>query len=120
MLRFEPTFRIGVLHEEMARVLHHASVWARLARVDLVVNCGSNGTHNPGTLHPWDLALDLDTEGDKFHDTEQLHGYLARILPVEYDVVLEKDHVHVEYDPHRKPAVMDPMFAQPPTSPPQS
>jgi hypothetical protein len=118
MIRFEPNFRLGVLHMETALVLHHASLWSRLAGVDLVVNCGSNGAHNPGTLHPWDLALDLDTEGDRFADTEQLHGYLARILSPEYDVVLEKDHVHVEFDPHRKPAVMDPMFAQPPAVPP--
>jgi hypothetical protein len=114
MMRFEPSFRLGVLHQEIAIVLHHASIWSRLANVDLVVNCGSNGKHNPGTLHPWDLALDLDTEGDRLADTQQLYGYLARVLGVAYDVILESDHVHVEYDPHRKPAPLTPTFAQPP------
>ncbi len=116
MVRFSPTFRLGVLHLEIALVLHHASLWSRLAGVDLVVNCGSNGTHTPGTLHPWDLALDLDTDGDRAVDTAQLHGYLARILPRDYDVVLETDHVHVEFDPHRKPTPLTPAFAQPPAT----
>lgn len=116
MLRFEPTFRIGVLHVEIAVILHHASIWSRLAKVDLVVNSGSDGTHGKGTLHPWDLAVDLDTEGDRPADTEQLYGYLARILPLDYDVILEKDHVHVEFDARRRPAFLIPSFAQPPAT----
>ncbi len=67
-------------------------------------------------MHPWDLALDLDTEGDRFSDTEQLYGYLARILSLDYDVLLEKDHVHVEWDTRRRPALLVPMFAQPPST----
>jgi hypothetical protein len=116
MVRFEPTFRLGVLHIETALVLHHASIWSRLAGIDLVVNAGSDGAHRAGSLHPWDLALDLDTEGDRPDDIEQLHGYLARILPFEFDVVLEVDHVHVEYDPHRKPLPLEPRFRQPATA----
>lgn len=110
MIRFEPHFRLHVLHMELAIVLHHASVWSNVARVDVVVNAGSNGQHSPGSLHAWNLALDLDTEGDRRADTEQLAGYLARILPAGYDVVPEPTHVHVEWDPHRRPPVMEPSF----------
>ena len=111
MIRFEPRFRLPVLHMEMALVLHHASTWSEIAKVGLVVNSGGDGTHNPGSLHPWGLALDLDVEGDTFAATEQLYGYLARILPGAYDVVLERTHVHVEFDPHRRPPRLDPAFS---------
>lgn len=114
MVRFESTFRIGVLHQEIALVLHHASIWSRLSQVDLVVDAGSNGPHKAGTLHPWDLALDLTTEGRHVSDLEQLFGYLARILPLDYEVALVPGHVCVAFDSHRRPALLVPMFAQPP------
>jgi len=113
MIRFEPNFRLRVLHHEMAIVLHHASIWSEVNRVGLVVNHGNEGVHKNGSLHPWDLALDLDTEGDRFSDTEQLYAYLARILPGAYDVLLERDHVHVEFDPHRRPPALEPAAATP-------
>lgn len=110
MLRFEPNFRLPLLHMEIALVLHHASTWGAIQRVDLVVNHGGDGAHGDGSLHPWGLALDLDTEGDRFEHVEQLAGYLARILPGSYDVVLERTHVHVEFDPHRRPPQLAPAF----------
>jgi len=114
MIRFDPAFRIGVLHQEIALVLHHASIWSRLARVDLVVDTGSNGPHTPGALHTWDLAIDLTTEGRHNSDIEQLFGYLARILPLDYEVVHERDCVCVALDARRRPSLLVPMFAQPP------
>lgn len=110
MMRFEPDFRLHVLHLELALVLHHASLWSLLTRIDVVVNHGADGTHKPGSLHGWNLALDLDTEGDRVSNTEHLAGYLARMLGPGYDVVLEPTHVHVEWDAHRRPPPLEANF----------
>jgi len=58
--------------------------------------------HGATTLHGWSLAVDLGVAGNVVAQLEKLHGFLARYLPLEYDVILERDHVHVEFDTHRK------------------
>jgi hypothetical protein len=101
MLRFEPTVRIVYLTEQLARALHFASVWALVSQIPVVVNSIDDRQHGPGTLHGFSLALDLDTEGDRPDDLRPLYGYLARHLPEGFEVLLERDHVHVEWDMHR-------------------
>ena len=63
------------------------------------ITSGSDGRHKAASLHPKGLALDFRTrdlmEDDKngfFHDVKDALG-------IEFDVVLELDHLHVEYDP---------------------
>lgn len=98
MLRFEPTVRIGYFGRELADILTHASVWSLRTRIDVVVNSANDLTHGDVTLHTFDLALDLDTAGDQPADLAPLAMYLKRWLSSTYDVVLERDHVHVEWD----------------------
>ncbi len=104
MLPWAPNVRVHYFSEPIARVLHLASVWALVARVGVVVNSMNDRAHGPNSLHGWDLAIDLDTADDRSVDLAQLHGYLARHLPLDYDVVLETDHVHVEWDVKRRTA----------------
>lgn len=104
MLRFDPDFRIHVLPVELAVILHHASVWSAVQRIGVVVVAGANGQHGPDSLHAWSLALDLDTDSDHAVDLALLGGYLARILPAGYDVAARPGHVHVAWDPGRRPA----------------
>lgn len=113
MLRWKHGVFCHVFREELARVLHHASVWSEIAGIGVEVNALADSTHGASSLHPWDLAADLDTDGDKPADLAQLHGYLARVLGAEYDVLLEGDHVHVEWDARRKLATLAPAFQHP-------
>jgi hypothetical protein len=103
MLRFEPTVRIVYFSEPLSKALHLASVWALVSKIGLVVNSIDDLQHGPTTLHGFSLAVDLDTEGDKPEDLRPLYGYLARHLPEGFEVLLERDHVHVEWDMHRAP-----------------
>ena len=50
------------------------------------------------SLHYADLAVDLDTAGDQLGDLVDLDRFLAENLGGGYDVVLEPDHIHVEFD----------------------
>lgn len=105
MLRFQAGVRVGYYSGRLGAVLQAASVWSLAAGVDVDVN--SLGDAAPDrlvtSLHPYDLAVDLDTAGDRSSDLEALARYLRRWLEPSYDVVLEADHVHIEFDTHRPP-----------------
>lgn len=102
MLRFKPEVRIGYFDERAGLVLHYASVFSLRSGIDLEVNSANDSAHGASSLHPTDLAWDLDTVGDKPEDLVKLGRFLASHLPAGYDVVRESDHVHVEFDMHRK------------------
>ena len=69
-----------------------------------VVTSGNDGKHMEGSLHYTNLALDFRTghqwEPPLMSDDEAreiIEEFAAR-LGVGYDVTLEKNHVHAEYD----------------------
>lgn len=67
--------------------------------VDIVITSGTDGKHMKGSKHYSGDALDLRRSNIP---TKLLDTYLTRLrgrLGEDYDVVLEKDHIHVEYDP---------------------
>jgi hypothetical protein len=102
MLRFKPEVRIGYFDERAGLVLHYASVWSLRERIDVEVNSANDSAHGATTLHTTDLAWDLDTAGDKPDDLVKLAKFLAGHLPPGYEIINEQDHVHVEFDMHRK------------------
>lgn len=63
----------------------------------LVVTSMYDGTHMKGSLHYEGLAADLRTSMVPRERLPSLVAALRRKLPRYWDVVLEKDHIHVEY-----------------------
>lgn len=54
----------------------------------------------PASLHNKGLAVDMRTNGIPADIVKQILGGLAAILnPMGFDVALESDHIHVEFDP---------------------
>ena len=60
------------------------------------------GVHKKGSLHYEGLAADLRTSMVPAERLPSLVAALRRKLPRYWDVVLEKDHIHVEYDTRGK------------------
>ena len=55
---------------------------------------GNDGAHSPASLHYVDRALDI-----RFWDLlNSVANEIKKILPEYYDVVVEKDHFHIEAD----------------------
>ncbi len=106
MLIWNPGVKCAYFRLEIALAIHHASAWAIAERGTVYVTSMNDREHGARSLHAFDLAVDLGVAGNLAAPLEQLHGYLARVLPAGFDVVLEADHVHVEWDAHRalKPA----------------
>lgn len=65
---------------------------------ELVVTSVTDGEHKKGSLHPLGLACDLRTR--YFTDDELAHieRDLRLRLTHEYDIVVESDHIHIEFD----------------------
>src|SRR3989304_4563403 len=66
---------------------------------EAVVTSGKDGTHMATSLHYQGLAIDLRTR-----DFVERWGFLLESqLGHGWDVVVEKDHIHLERDPKKKP-----------------
>lgn len=107
MLHFKNEVRIGVLRWQLTDMLEVLCDWSLLHRIDVHVASVNDSLplHQAHTLHQFDLALDCNPDTMAPQDRESLAEYLRRWLPPQYDLVLENDHIHVEWDAHR-PALL--------------
>lgn len=65
----------------------------------VIVTSGLDGVHSAGSLHYYGLALDFGIHPFTSPIVDRIVVDLRLALGNSYDVVLEKDHIHVEYDP---------------------
>ena len=74
------------------------NVYHRLGHNCTITSC-TDGTHSAGSRHYIGLAMDFRTRDIPDHKRAQLRGAVASSLGDEFDVILEDDHLHVEFDP---------------------
>ena len=65
----------------------------------MVVTSVMDGKHRPGSLHYVGYAADLRTWAIESDHLAEFTQGLAEELGEEFDVVLEKDHIHIEFQP---------------------
>jgi hypothetical protein len=65
---------------------------------ELVITSAKDGKHKDGSLHYQGKALDLRTWNIAGREGSVIRE-LQRALGNDFDIVLEKDHIHLEYDP---------------------
>lgn len=87
----------GLQPEALLILLIAQPIWDE-AGVDLVVTSCLDGKHGPNSFHYKGLALDLRTRDFKSGAAKEAADMLRAYLGRHYDVVLEKDHLHVEHD----------------------
>lgn len=88
--------RVEGIAPEMAIAFIITSETYRLRKEKLVITSITDGRHMVGSLHHVGKAIDIRLPAN---DKESLTGELARRLGKDFDVVLETDHIHIEYDP---------------------
>lgn len=64
-----------------------------------VITSAEEGKHKRDSLHYEGLAIDLRTFHLKSPQQSAMVKSLQKKLGPDYDVVWEKDHIHVEFDP---------------------
>ena|SRR3990167_11277587 len=105
------TLKIGVtitVTPQIDRILRYAALcYQSVMGPDFIVTvtAGSDGHHGEQSLHYKNLAVDLRT-GHSWspplmtpQEAKDIRDELALRLGAGYDVVLEGDHIHAEYDP---------------------
>lgn len=76
------------------------AIWKKHGAAELVITSANDGKHKSGSLHYQGCALDFRI----YNLPKRLWATVTRELQEAlgddlYDVVLEKDHVHCEFDP---------------------
>lgn len=69
------------------------------ADYSLVITSASDSTHCNNSLHSHGLAIDLRIKNIPFATILAITKEIKQDLGNEFDVVLESDHIHIEYDP---------------------
>lgn len=67
--------------------------------VQCVITSVNSGKHMKGSLHYEGLAFDIRIKNVPDEILSGLVTEIRNCLPSDFDVVLEKDHLHVEFDP---------------------
>lgn len=107
-LAFKPNVRIAAHQLEdprFLRMLTGLCVTApSLQGSTVVITSARDGTHSRASLHYVGLAVDVRSTGDRIGapKDESPAVWAARLrqyLGSAYDVIVEADHIHVEYDP---------------------
>ena len=75
-------------------------VYVDITGSEVTVTSTTDGVHSKHSLHYSGNALDLRTRDITDEQAGEIVLELKRLLDKEYDIVLEGDHIHFEYDPH--------------------
>ena len=85
------------LQEEIRRILGIIEFLYMKQGEEPVITSTYEGTHSPQSLHYANLAIDIRIP--RIGDPADMVVKLKQNLNKDYDIVLEKDHIHIEYDP---------------------
>jgi len=100
MLRIKRGVKIkGVQPELMLAAQIVDGIYASYNNAECVITAARDGTHMTKSFHYVGYALDFRTRHIPIGWREKLKDQIARALGDEFDVVLEKTHIHVEFDP---------------------
>ena len=96
MIAIKPGVKVGGIKPEILLAINIArEAWPDAT---LTITSVVEGVHMNGSLHPKGYAVDLRLPAEADH-REKVVGDLRALLQTDYDVILEKDHIHIEYDP---------------------
>jgi len=98
MMQIKPGASLQGLDNRMRPALVAASrVYGERGK-EVVVTSGLDGEHSPGSRHYEGLAVDLRTRYFSDHEeVRQVAAELESLLGMAFDVVVEPNHIHVEW-----------------------
>ena len=97
MLRLKDGVRLANLQPQAVLAITVAvTVWGD---EDLTITSANDSIHSKTSLHYAGAAFDIRTNGITDPDGKAI--LLEEALGIDYDVIYETDHIHVEYQPRR-------------------
>jgi len=88
----------GMQPEILLAIIVARDVCQRLGK-ECVITSLTDGKHSKNSLHYSGKAVDLRTRDMERGEQAMYRDQMKDRLGDDYDVVLEKDHLHVEFDP---------------------
>lgn len=100
-MRFKEGADITGLHPEMIIALNVANEVYTDHGEELVVTSVVEGKHSYASLHYFGCAVDLRTRYFEPSERGKVRDQIKKKLPDAFDVILEANHIHIEYQPKR-------------------
>lgn len=98
-IKFKEGVRLVELNDALLKMFEGIDkVFLVMGHVPTITSV-NDGAHMQGSKHYSNEAVDLRTRDIQQYSLEEVCNDLRNILGPDYDVVLEKDHCHLEYDP---------------------
>ena len=72
---------------------------AQVGKLFVITSC-TDGKHMKNSKHYSGYAIDIRTRHLTVCEINNLLAWFKKWHDKEYDMVVENDHIHVEYDPH--------------------
>lgn len=99
MLFIKSNAEVNGLKTEMLLALIIADqVYTKYDR-ECVLTEGTGGKHGFGSLHYVGYAIDLRTRDMSEETAKMVTAQIKKALGAQYDVVLESNHIHIEFQP---------------------
>lgn len=108
MLLKDHTVVVKGFHPEMLFALGIADRAFADETQDCIITAGQDGVHNPGSLHPLGLAVDIRCKQLAEDQRDRIFAKLQRLEDYGFDVIYEKEgatamttavHYHIEFQP---------------------
>jgi uncharacterized protein YcbK (DUF882 family) len=99
MIFIKPGVRITGLRPEMVLAAVAAESVYREAGHDLTITACVDGKHMAGSLHYAGAAVDVRTRDVPADKISAILAKLKEALAGDFDVLLEGDHIHIEFQP---------------------
>jgi hypothetical protein len=90
----------GLRVEILAALMVAVSVYDS-AKCDLLLTCGTDSKHMATSLHYVGLAIDIALPNAVPVEVSAIKQALEWALGDDYDLVVEEDHWHIEFQPKR-------------------
>lgn len=92
----KPGVDISKLKRPIRRILNDLDTMYTVLGETLTITSTYEGSHMPSSLHYSHEAIDINLPDPYYWEFEvELRG----LIPSDFDFVIERDHIHIEYDP---------------------
>jgi hypothetical protein len=102
MLSLKPGVRITGMRPEILLAAVAAMEVYKAAGHDLTITACVDGRHTTGSLHYAGAAIDLRARDLSPADVPKLIAQIKACLGDDFDVLLEVDHIHIEFQPKQE------------------
>lgn len=99
MLSLKPGVRIAGMRPEILFAVIVAEHAYTEAGFDLTITACVDGKHSAGSLHYSGAAIDIQTRDIPAEALQKIVARIKGALGADFDVVMEADHLHIEFQP---------------------